>query len=242
MNLYPAIDILEGRAVRLRQGRKEDATVYGTPVEMARRWAEAGARWIHVVDLDGAFEGHPVNTDSISRIRSECPGVRIEVGGGIRDQEAIEGLIDIGVDRVILGTAAVRHPDVLRSAVRRFPDRIAVGLDARDGIVRLSGWVAAAELTALELAAELEDVGVGIVIYTDISRDGELSGVNVDATLKMLETTRLQVIASGGVSTVDDVVKLRDLNHPRLEGVIIGKALYEGRIDLEQTLAMNHAR
>ena len=242
MNLYPAIDILGGRAVRLRQGRPEEATVYGTPLEMARRWAQCGARWLHIVDLDGAFEGRPVNTESITRIRSECRDVRIQVGGGIRGLEAVEQLIEVGVDRVILGTAAVKDPEMLALALERFGDRIAVGIDARDGIVRLSGWTATTELTSLELAFRLESMGVGLIIYTDISRDGELVGVNVDSTRTMLESTGLRVIASGGVSTSDDILKLRELEHPRLEGVIIGKALYEGTIDLEETLALTHAR
>jgi phosphoribosylformimino-5-aminoimidazole carboxamide ribotide isomerase len=241
MNLYPAIDILGGRAVRLRQGRKEGATVYGTPVEMAERWAAAGAEWLHVVDLDGAFEGRPVNTKSVAEIRSECAGVQIEVGGGIRGMDAVERLVDLGIDRVILGTAAVESPEFLGRVLERFSDRIAVGIDARDGIVRLSGWTEKAELTALDLAMQLEKAGVGLIIFTDISRDGELVGVNVEANRKMLESTRLRVIASGGVSTSDDVVRLHDLAHPRLEGVIIGKALYEGRIDLQETLALTHA-
>jgi len=242
MNLYPAIDILGGRAVRLRQGRPEDATVYGSPLEMAHRWAQCGARWLHIVDLDGAFEGRPVNTESIIQIRSECQDVRIEFGGGIRDLQAVEQLIEIGVDRVILGTVAVNDPEMLALAIERFGERIAVGIDARDGIVRLSGWTATTGLTALDLASRLESAGVGLIIYTDISRDGELVGVNVDSIQTMLESTGLRVIASGGVSTSGDILKLRELEHPHLEGVIIGKALYEGRIDLEETLALTHAR
>lgn len=242
MNLYPAIDILGGRAVRLRQGRREHATVYGTPREMACRWVKCGARWLHIVDLDGAFEGRLVNSESIAEIRSESLDVRIEIGGGIRDLQAIEQLIDSGVDRVILGTAAVKDPEMLAVAIERFGNRIAVGIDARDGVVRLSGWTATARLTSLELASQLEKAGVELIVYTDISRDGELSGVNVDEIRRMLDSTGLRVIASGGVSTSDDIMQLRELEHPRLEGVIIGKALYEGKIDLKETLAMNHAR
>lgn len=241
MNLYPAIDILDGRAVRLRQGRKEEATVYGTPVEMARRWSAAGARWLHVIDLDGAFEGRPVNTQSIGEIRKACPQVRIQVGGGVRNMDAVDQLAGAGVDRMILGTAAVEDAEFLGRALERFGDRIAAGIDAREGVARLSGWTTRSELTALDLADRLEQAGVDLVIYTDISRDGELAGVNVDATLKMLEATGLRVIASGGVSTADDLVRLQELDHPRLEGVIIGKALYEGRIDLEKTLGRTHA-
>ncbi|HEX9659818.1 MAG TPA: geranylgeranylglyceryl/heptaprenylglyceryl phosphate synthase, partial [Rhodothermales bacterium] len=199
MNLYPAIDILGGRAVRLRQGRREDVTDYGTPVEMARRWQSAGARWLHIVDLDGAFEGRPVNTAAIASIRSECSGLQIEVGGGIRDMDAIRRLVEVGADRIILGTAAVEDPSLVDQAVGHFRDRIAVGIDARDGVVKLSGWTASAAITTLELARRLEDAGVGLVIHTDIARDGELGGVNVEGTRKLLEATGLDVIASGGV-------------------------------------------
>ena len=236
MNLYPAIDILGGQAVRLRQGRREEATVYGVPVDMASRWVKAGARWLHVVDLDGAFEGECRNIDAIRGIRTRCPDVQIQVGGGIRDMGAVERLLDTGIDRVILGTAAVKSPDLLSDAITRFGARIAVGIDARDGTVRLEGWTSNVSLTALELATQLETAGVELVIYTDISRDGELGGVNVEATKKMLDTTGLRVIASGGVSDRSDIEFLQEVGHPRLEGAIIGKALYEGRIDLEEVL------
>lgn len=232
MNLYPAIDILGGQAVRLVEGRREDATVYGTPLEMARRWTSAGARWLHIVDLDGAFNGRSVNRDAICEIRNECPGIHIQVGGGMRDYDAVSRMLDTGVERVILGTSAVRNPDLLERTVRDFGSRVAVGIDARDGEVRLSGWESDAGVSALELANRMERSGVGLVIHTDISRDGRLEGVNVEATRELLEATGLRVIASGGVSTRDDVIRLRDLDHPRLEGVIIGKALYENRIDL----------
>jgi phosphoribosylformimino-5-aminoimidazole carboxamide ribotide isomerase len=237
MKLYPAIDILGGKAVRLLEGRREDATVYGAPLDMARRWSAAGARWLHVVDLDGAFTGRPVNMDAIREIRRECPEMRIEAGGGLRDIDAVTTMFDAGVDRVILGTVAVRDPDLVDLAVGRFGTRIAVGIDARDGTVRLSGWTSEGGVSALDLAARMESAGVGLVIYTDISRDGRLEGVNVDATRALLDATGLRVIASGGVSAPVDVVRLRDLAHPRLEGVIIGKALYEGRVDLAEMVA-----
>jgi phosphoribosylformimino-5-aminoimidazole carboxamide ribotide isomerase len=188
------------------------------------------------VDLDGAFAGHSVNYDAIREIRNRCPGIRIEVGGGLRDDDAVARMLDTGVDRVILGTAAVRNPDLLERAVREFGPRIAVGIDARDGEVRLSGWKTDSGVSALELAKRMEESGVELVIYTDISRDGRLEGVNVDATRALLDATGLRVIASGGVSTPDDVIRLRDLEHPRLEGVILGKALYENRIDLAQMI------
>ena len=241
MNLYPAIDILGGQAVRLRQGRPEEATVYGVPVDMASRWREAGARWLHVVDLDGAFTGKPQNIDSIASIRMRCPDLQIQVGGGIRDMAAIERLLGTGVDRVILGTVAVSNPDLLGEALSLFGARIAVGIDARDGTVRLHGWTSDAALTALELAAQLEEQGVELVIYTDISRDGELGGINVEATQKMLDATGLRVIASGGVSGRPDIENLQDLGNPRLEGAIVGKALYEGRVDLREILDLVEA-
>ncbi len=241
MNIYPAIDILGGKAVRLRQGRPEDATVYGVPVEMASRWRDRGALWLHVVDLDGAFTGEPQNIDSIGQIRARCPDVGIQVGGGIRDMDAVERLLGTGVDRVILGTVAVNNPDLLGEALTRFGPRIAVGIDARDGTVRLHGWTSEAALTALALAAQLEAQGVSLVIYTDIARDGELGGVNVEATQEMLDATGLRVIASGGVSGRTDIENLQKLGHPRLDGAIIGKALYEGRIDLRESLNIAEA-
>jgi phosphoribosylformimino-5-aminoimidazole carboxamide ribotide isomerase len=242
MNLYPAIDILGGQAVRLVEGKRENATVYGTPIEMARRWAAAGARWLHVVDLDGAFAGRPVNVETIREIRRSFPELKIEVGGGLRDVEAVRALVDAGVDRAILGTVAVTDPDLVDAVVERFGEKVAVGIDARDGTVRLSGWTSEAGLSAAELARRVEDAGVGLVIYTDISRDGRLEGVNVDATRALLDSTGLRVIASGGVASPKDVVRLNDLRHPRLEGVIIGKALYEGRIDLAEMVAAVEGR
>ena len=237
MNLYPAIDIYKGNAVRLRQGRREEATVYGSPLDMARRWVSAGAQWLHIVDLDGAFEGCPRSTEAIRRIRSECEGVRIQTGGGIRNMDAVEELIRCGVDRVILGTAAVEDPEFLRQAVDRFGERIAAGIDARDQTVRLAGWTTSASITAIELASKLERAGISLVVYTDISRDGEMRGINVDANRKMLEATGLKVIASGGVSRMKDLTDLTELNHPRLDGAIIGKALYEEKIRLEEALS-----
>ena len=238
MNVYPAIDVLDGRAVRLRQGRRRDLTDYGTPVEMALRWVNLGARWLHVVDLDGAFEGRPVNAAALEEVRAACPGVRIQTGGGVRGMKDVERLVTGGFDRVILGTAAVREPGFLRDALAHYGERIAVGIDARDGVVRLGGWTETAQVTALELATRMEDAGVGLIIYTDIARDGELVGVNVDGNRRMLDATGLGVIASGGVSSAEDVLRLQELNQPRLEGVIIGKALYEGSIRLDEMLSV----
>ena len=237
MNLYPAIDIYQGNAVRLRQGRREEATVYGSPLEMARRWTRSGARWLHVIDLDGAFEGRPRNTDAIEDIRAECPSVGIQVGGGIRDMAAVESLVHLGVERVILGTAAVEDSNFLKKALDRFGERIAVGIDVRAQTVQLAGWTTSASVTAMELASDLERAGVGLIIYTDISRDGELGGVDLEANRKMLESTGLRIIASGGISSMEDLAGLRGLDHPRLDGAVIGKALYEGRLQLDKALA-----
>lgn len=237
MNLYPAIDIYHGQAVRLRQGQPEETTIYGSPLEMAQRWNNAGARWLHVVDLDGAFAGRPCNIRVIEEIRSECPQIAMQVGGGIRDMVAVESILNLGIERVILGTAAVEDPHFLRNAVDRFGSQIAVGIDARDQTIQLAGWTESANVTALDFAVRIEEAGVNLIIYTDISRDGELKGINVEANQEMLESTGLQVIASGGIGSLEDLMSLKDLAHPRLEGAIIGKALYEGCFQLEAALA-----
>lgn len=241
MNLYPAIDILGGRAVRLRQGRRDEVTDYGTPLEMARRWAGVGAEWLHVVDLDGAFSGHRVNSAVFETIRRELPDVRIQTGGGIRDLETVGRLIDGGADRVVLGTSAIDDPELLARSLERFPGKVAVGIDARDGIARVSGWTRESSCTALDLARRVEAAGVDTIVYTDIARDGEFTGVNLPATRTMLESTGLRVIASGGVSSLADIRSLQDLGHPRLDGAVIGKALYEGKIDLEDAFAVTRA-
>jgi phosphoribosylformimino-5-aminoimidazole carboxamide ribotide isomerase len=241
MNLYPAIDILGGRAVRLRQGRRQDVADYGTPLEMAHRWSGVGAQWLHVVDLDGAFEGVPGNAEAIGEIRRELPHVQIQTGGGIRDMATAERLFEAGVARIVLGTAAVADPDLLEKALARFPGRVAVGIDARDGIVRVAGWMESAAIPALDLARSMESLGVSLIVYTDIARDGEFAGVNLEATSRLLEATGLRVIASGGVAGLDDISRLRDLRHPRLDGAIIGKALYEGRLSLEEAFAVSRA-
>jgi len=236
MNIYPAVDILKGQAVRLLQGRKEDVTVYGQPAEMAERWARAGAKWLHVVDLDGAFEGSPRNQVSIAAIVTAVPGVKVQVGGGMRSLSILENVFKTGVQRVVLGTSAITDPLFVREALRQWSDRIAIGIDARDGVARVSGWTEDSHVGAIELAKRLEGDGASLVIYTDISRDGVLVGPNIAALRQMLDGTTLQVIASGGISKLDDVRALVDMKHPRLDGVIIGKALYEGRVQLEDAL------
>jgi len=236
MKIYPAIDILGGKAVRLRQGRAADATVYGKPLDMARRWVEKGAEWLHVVDLDGAFEGKPRNIDLLREMAAAVPMAKIHVGGGVRSMSVVESLLDAGIQRVVLGTAAVQDPDFVKHALEERTDNIAIGIDARDGNVQVSGWTEDSNIGAIDLAKRLQDVGAHLVIYTDIARDGVLTGPNVVATKQMLDKTELSVIASGGVSSLADVQHLSELDHWRFDGVIIGKALYEGLIQLEEAL------
>ena len=236
MNIYPAVDILKGQAVRLRQGRKDDVTVYGRPVEMAQRWADAGAEWLHVVDLDGAFEGVPRNHASIAEIAAAVPRLKIQVGGGMRNMSALDGVFSVGVRRAVLGTSAVTDSRFVKEALERWGDRIAIGIDARDGIAKVSGWTEDSKIGAVDLARRLEGQGARLVIYTDISRDGVLVGPNVPSLRQMIDGTTLDVIASGGVSKLEDVRTLSELKEPRLDGVIIGKALYEGLVKLDDAL------
>jgi phosphoribosylformimino-5-aminoimidazole carboxamide ribotide isomerase len=239
MNIYPAVDILKGKAVRLKQGRADDVTVYGQPVEMAQRWFNAGAQWLHVVDLDGAFGGAPANHDIIAQITRALPKLRVQVGGGIRSMAVIENLFAAGVQRAVLGTSAVNDPKFTGEALKRYGDRIAIGIDARDGIARVSGWTETSQIGAIDLASKLEQEGARLVIYTDISRDGVLVGPNTDSLKQMIEGTNLNVIASGGVSKLEDVKTLAAIRHSRLDGVIIGKALYEQLLTLEEALEVS---
>jgi phosphoribosylformimino-5-aminoimidazole carboxamide ribotide isomerase len=238
MTIYPAIDIMEGKAVRLKQGRKAEATVYGDPLEIAGRWVTKGAEWLHVVDLDGAFSGRLEHLDLLRQMAAVVPHAKIQVGGGIRSMTAVDSLLSAGIQRVVFGTAAVQNPEFVKQALREQPDRVAIGIDAHEGKVRVSGWTEDSHITAIALARKLRDSGARLVIYTDISRDGILEGHNVEATKEMLEETDMSVIASGGVSDIDDVRRLAELDHSRLNGVIIGKALYEGLIHIEEALAI----
>ena len=240
MKIYPAIDILDGKAVRLRRGRRADATVYGDPLEMATKWVSKGAEWLHVVDLDGAFLGRLKNLDLLREMAAAVPFAKIQVGGGIRSITVVESLLDAGIQRVVLGTAAVEDPAFVKQALKQQPHNIAVGIDALDGNVQVAGWTENSHIRAITLAKRLQELGARVVIYTDISRDGVLAGPNIEATKEMLESTDLSVIASGGVSSIADLRHLAELDHSRLDGVIIGKALYEGLIGIEEALA--HAR
>jgi len=240
MKIYPAIDILDGKAVRLRRGRRAEATVYGDPLEMATKWVSKGAEWLHVVDLDGAFLGRLKNLDLLREMAAAVPLAKIQVGGGIRSITVVESLLDAGIQRVVLGTAAVEDPAFVKQALKQQPHNIAVGIDALDGNVQVAGWTENSHIRAITLAKRLQELGARVVIYTDISRDGVLAGPNIEATKEMLESTDLSVIASGGVSSIADLRHLAELDHSRLDGVIIGKALYEGLIGIEEALA--HAR
>ena len=233
MNIYPAIDMIGGQAVRLRQGDAADKTVYGAPLEMAHGFEAAGARWLHMVDLDAAM-GKGSNRAIALQVARET-GLSIELGGGIRDMAAIDELMQGGITRAIIGTAAVTQPELVSAALQKYgAERIAVGIDAREGVVAIRGWAQGSGVDAVELAARMRDMGVKYVVYTDIARDGMLGGLNLDATARIVAVDGLCVIASGGVRDVDDIRAARDLG---CEGVITGKALYEGRLSLSDALS-----
>ncbi|MEA3292642.1 MAG: 1-(5-phosphoribosyl)-5-[(5-phosphoribosylamino)methylideneamino]imidazole-4-carboxamide isomerase [Pseudomonadota bacterium] len=232
MLLIPAIDLKEGKCVRLRQGRMDDSTVFSDdPVAMADRWAEAGARRLHIVDLDGAMAGRPVNADIIHRISGNHPDLPIQIGGGIRDEETVEAYLDAGVQFVIIGTKAVNEPHFISDLCVEFPGHIIVGLDAKDGKVATEGWSKLSHHDVIDIAQHFEHDGVDAIIYTDIDRDGMLKGVNVEATVKLAEAIRIPVIAAGGVYNLDDVRALAEQDDPSIYGAITGRAIYEGTLD-----------
>ena len=233
MLLIPAIDIKGGQCVRLRQGRMDDDTVFSDdPVAMARRWAEAGARRLHVVDLDGATDGRSTNASLIHEIVKAIPDVPVQVGGGIRDDETIEGYLDAGVRYVIIGTAAVNQPHFVADVAVAYPGHIIVGLDARDGRVAIDGWSKLSHHDVVDIAHHFEHDGVEAIIYTDISRDGMMQGVNVEATVALAQAINIPVIASGGVSSEDDIRRLVEVSDAGIFGAILGRALYEGSLEL----------
>ena len=237
MILYPAIDLKDGQCVRLVRGEMDAATVFSDdPAAQAASFEAAGCRWIHLVDLNGAFAGAPVNAPAVEAILAAI-SVPAQLGGGIRDMATIEGWLTRGLARVILGTVAVRDPALVRQAARAFPGQVAVGIDARAGMVAVEGWAETTDITALDLAAKFEDAGVAALIYTDIDRDGAMAGPNVEATAALAHAVSIPVIASGGVSSLDDLRALRDCGAP-LDGVISGRALYDGRIDLAAAQAL----
>jgi phosphoribosylformimino-5-aminoimidazole carboxamide ribotide isomerase len=238
--VYPAIDLRSGKVVRLKEGDPERSTEYGDdPAEMASRWLNAGAKWLHVVNLDGAFgEKDEANLLALKSILTF--EAQVQFGGGIRSIATIENALEFGVSRVVLGTVAVEQPDIIVDALKRFgPEKVAVGLDARDGLVRTRGWKDNSNLSATDLALQMQRLGLRTVIFTDISRDGLGSGLNIPSTRELAEISGLEVIASGGVHTLDDVIAARDA---KLAGVIIGRALYEGTLDLKEALTVSSPR
>ncbi|MCC5959949.1 MAG: 1-(5-phosphoribosyl)-5-[(5-phosphoribosylamino)methylideneamino]imidazole-4-carboxamide isomerase [Rhodobacteraceae bacterium] len=237
MILYPAIDLKDGQCVRLYKGAMDQATVFNdNPAAQARAFAAQGAEWLHLVDLNGAFAGSPVNASAVDAILAAVD-IPCQLGGGIRDMATIEAWLGKGLRRVILGTVAVENPDLVRQAAAAFPGQVAVGIDARDGRVATKGWATETDVEVTELARQFEDAGVAAIIYTDINRDGAMQGPNVAATAALAQATRIPVIASGGVSRLEDLVALRDCG-AALDGAISGRALYDGKLDLAQALAV----
>ncbi|MFZ4406499.1 MAG: 1-(5-phosphoribosyl)-5-[(5-phosphoribosylamino)methylideneamino]imidazole-4-carboxamide isomerase [Paracraurococcus sp.] len=243
LTLYPAIDLKGGQVVRLKRGDMAQATVYSAePGAQARKFAAIGFPWVHVVDLDGAFAGRPANAAAVETILAAIPKVPVQLGGGIRTMDTVEAWLERGVRRVILGSAAVKDPDFAMAACRAFPGRVAVGIDARGGLVATEGWAEVSTILATDLGKRFEDAGAAAIIYTDIDRDGMLGGVNLEATLAMARAVRLPVIASGGVASLNDLASLAAVASEGIEGVIIGRALYDGRIDPTAALALVAAR
>jgi len=239
--LFPAIDLKDGLCVRLEQGDMARATVFNRdPAAQAHTFEREGFRHLHIVDLDGAFAGKSMNGAAVERIL-ETVGLCVQLGGGIRNMATIEGWLEKGVNRVIIGTAAVRNPALVKEAARKFPKRVAVGLDARDGKVAVEGWAETSELTALDIARRFEDAGVAAIIYTDVARDGMLKGLNLDATIALAEIISIPVIASGGLASIEDVKRLIEPRAIKLEGAIAGRALYDGRLDAAEALKMIRA-
>lgn len=235
--LIPAIDLLNGEAVRLSQGRYDEATVYDSnPVKLASRFVAAGIRRLHVVDLEGAKHGRPVQSEAVRLILEAVGSVPVQLGGGLRTIEGVDTALGWGLDRVILGTAALRDPQLVKDAAKKYPNRIVVGIDARDGRVAVEGWLEVSETTAVDLARRFEDAGVAAIVYTDIARDGMLTGPNIEATAALAESIGIPVIVSGGVATNDDVIQTSRFRDKGICGVIVGRAIYTGGVDLDRAL------
>ncbi len=240
MILFPAIDLKDGACVRLLKGEMDQATVFNdSPADQARQFAEAGCAWLHLVDLNGAFAGQPVNAGAVDDILSAVD-VPVQLGGGIRDLKTIEAWLTKGIERVILGTVALRNPEIVKQAAREFPGHVAVGIDARAGMVAVEGWAETSDMSAVDLGRAFEDAGISAIIYTDIDRDGMMGGVNVTGTIDLARALTIPVIASGGLSCLDDLKKLKTAAEAEgvlLEGAISGRALYDGRLDIGEAVA-----
>jgi len=236
MLVIPAIDLKQGKVVRLEQGLMDRDTTYSSdPAEIAKKWESMGAELIHVVDLDGAFAGEPKNRDAVLSIASAV-NIPIELGGGIRDLACIEDYLTAGVSRVILGTVAHKEPSLVEEAARSFPEKVVVGIDAKDGLVSVRGWAEITDMPATELASRYEDMGIAAIIYTDISRDGMMTGPSVESTAELARSIKVPVIASGGVKTIDHIKELLPFEKDGIEGVITGRAVYEGTLDLAEAI------
>jgi phosphoribosylformimino-5-aminoimidazole carboxamide ribotide isomerase len=239
MLLIPAIDLKDGKCVRLRQGRMEDETVFSDdPVAMAAQWVEAGARRLHLVDLNGAFEGKPMNADVVHAIAEAFPNLPIQIGGGIRDEETVQTYLDAGVKYVIIGTKAVNAPHFVNDLCMEFPGHIIVGLDAKEGKVAIDGWSKLSKHDVIDMAKHFEEDGVEAIIYTDIGRDGMMTGVNVESTVKLAQAISIPVIASGGITNLDDVKALCAVADEGISGAITGRAIYEGTLDFAEGQAL----
>lgn len=235
MLIIPAIDLKNGQCVRLRQGLMEDTTVFSdNPTEMAAKWVEQGAKRLHLVDLNGAFEGKPINASSVSEITQAFPDLPVQIGGGIRTMEIANTYIEAGISYLIIGTMAVTHPEFVSELCREFPDKIIIGLDANNGLVATEGWAKQTDLQVVDLSKKFEQEGVSSIIYTDIARDGMMQGVNVAATADLAKQTSIPIIASGGITNMDDITSLLAAAHHGIEGAITGRAIYEGTLNFSQ--------
>lgn len=235
MLLIPAIDLKDGQCVRLRQGRMDDTTIFSSnPVDVAQRWVDAGARRLHLVDLNGAFAGKPVNAEVVRAVAAKFPQLPVQIGGGIRDAATVAAYLEAGVQFCIIGTKAVQEPPFVVELCKQFPGHIIVGIDAKNGRVATDGWAEVSQVAAIELAKQFEQAGVGAIIYTDISRDGMMTGVNVEETAKLAASISIPVIASGGVTNLDDIKALLAVENKGVMGTILGRSIYEGTIDLAE--------
>jgi len=238
MIIYPAIDLKDGKCVRLVRGEMEKSTVFSDkPYLQAKKFEQAGCHWLHLVDLNGAFEGRPVNSKAVSEIITNV-NMLTQLGGGIRNMDTIEFWISAGINRIILGTAALHDPALVLQACHSFPDQIAVGIDAKDGKVAVNGWAEVSEISAIDLALKFEDAGVSAIIYTDINRDGAMAGPNIEETAKLAERLSTPVILSGGISKLSDIEAVKNVRGSGIEGIIIGRALYDGSIDVKDAIAL----